>query len=418
MKYSNDTLELLLYQKYVKLLGLVLFFVFLLFSCQSHQEPDKTKLVYSSLDIPTDSSVILGIGRMDTLIALIDGRTVAVVGNQTSVVNDSIHLVDTLLSRKVNIVKVFSPEHGFRGTGSAGQKIDNSIDAKTRIPIISLYGAHKKPTKFDLQGVDFVIFDIQDVGVRFYTYISTLHYVMEACAESNISLLVLDRPNPNGDYIDGPVLELKHRSFVGMHPVPVVHGMTIGEYALMVNGEKWLKDQKKCDLTVLTCLNYQHDMRYILPIPPSPNLRSEISVRLYPSLCFFEGTTVSVGRGTDQPFELYGHPELDPTDFNFTPKSQMGAIYPKHQNISCGGVYLGEEPINSRFSLDYLMAAINELGDPVSVINRKKFFILLSGTEKLYRQILAGSSEDEIRQTWQPDLEKFKQIRAKYLCYD
>ena len=396
----------------------MLFFVFLLFSCQSHQEPDKTKLVYSSLDIPTDSSVILGIGRMDTLIALIDGRTVAVVGNQTSVVNDSIHLVDTLLSRKVNIVKVFSPEHGFRGTGSAGQKIDNSIDAKTRIPIISLYGAHKKPTKFDLQGVDFVIFDIQDVGVRFYTYISTLHYVMEACAESNISLLVLDRPNPNGDYIDGPVLELKHRSFVGMHPVPVVHGMTIGEYALMVNGEKWLKDQKKCDLTVLTCLNYQHDMRYILPIPPSPNLRSEISVRLYPSLCFFEGTTVSVGRGTDQPFELYGHPELDPTDFNFTPKSQTGAIYPKHQNISCGGVYLGEEPINSRFSLDYLMAAINELGDPVSVINRKKFFILLSGTEKLYRQILAGSSEDEIRQTWQPDLEKFKQIRAKYLCYD
>ena len=377
----------------------MLFFVFLLFSCQSHQEPEKTKLVYSSTDIPTDSSVILGINRMDSLLALIDGRTVAVVGNQTSVVNDSIHLVDTLLSRKVNIVKVFSPEHGFRGTGSAGQKIDNSIDAKTRIPIISLYGAHKKPTKFDLQGVDFVIFDIQDVGVRFYTYISTLHYVMEACAELNLSLLVLDRPNPNGDYIDGPVLELKHRSFVGMHPVPVVHGMTIGEYALMVNGEKWLKDQKKCDLTVLTCLNYQHDMRYILPIPPSPNLRSEISVRLYPSLCFFEGTTVSVGRGTDQPFELYGHPELDPTDFNFTPKSQMGAIYPKHQNISCGGVYLGEEPINSRFSLDYLMAAINELGDPVSVINRKKFFILLSGTEKLYRQILAGSSEDEIRQT-------------------
>jgi uncharacterized protein YbbC (DUF1343 family) len=355
---------------------------------------------------------------MDSLLALIDGRTVAVVGNQTSVVNDSIHLVDTLLSRKVNIVKVFSPEHGFRGTGSAGQKIDNSIDAKTGIPIISLYGAHKKPTKSDLHGVDFVIFDIQDVGVRFYTYISTLHYVMEACAELNLSLLVLDRPNPNGDYIDGPVLELKHRSFVGMHPVPVVHGMTIGEYALMVNGEKWLKDQKKCDLTVLTCLNYQHDMRYILPIPPSPNLRSEISVRLYPSLCFFEGTTVSVGRGTDQPFELYGHPELDPTDFNFTPKSQMGAIYPKHQNISCGGVYLGEEPINSRFSLDYLMTAINELGDPVSVINRKKFFILLSGTEKLYRQILAGYSEDEIRKTWQPDLEKFKQIRAKYLRYD
>ena len=411
-------MELLLYQKYIKLLGLVLFFVFLLFSCQSHQEPVKIKLDYSSEDKPIDTSLTLGIGRMDSLISLIDGRAVAVVGNQTSVLNDSIHLVDTLLSRKVNIVKVFSPEHGFRGTGSAGQKIDNSLDAKTGIPIISLYGAHKKPTKSDLEGIDFVIFDIQDVGVRFYTYISTLHYVMEACAELNIALLVLDRPNPNGDYIDGPVLELKHRSFVGMHPVPVVHGMTIGEYALMVNGEKWLKDQKKCDLTVLTCLNYKHDMRYVLPIPPSPNLRSEISVRLYPSLCFFEGTTVSVGRGTDQPFELYGHPKLDSTDFNFTPKSQMGAIYPKHQNITCGGVYLGEEPNNSKFTLAYLIAAIDELGDPMSVINRKKFFILLSGTENLYRQILAGHSEDEIRKTWQSDLEIFKQIRAKYLCYD
>jgi uncharacterized protein YbbC (DUF1343 family) len=241
---------------------------------------------------------------------------------------------------------------------------------------------------------------------------------MEACAELGLPVLVLDRPNPNGDYIDGPILELAHRSFVGMHPVPVVHGMTIGEYALMINGEHWLKDSVQCNLTILSCKNYSHEMVYSLPIPPSPNLRSDISVRLYPSLCFFEGTTVSVGRGTDHPFELYGHPDMDKDEFSFKPKSTMGAVYPTHQNIECGGVNLIDESLASRFTLSYLIRALKLIGDPVSTINRKKFFILLSGTEKLYNQIISGLSENEIRKTWYRDLEDYRGIRAKYLKYD
>jgi uncharacterized protein YbbC (DUF1343 family) len=418
MKYSNDTLRLLLFQKYIKLSGLVFFFVFLLFSCQSHQETDKNIIQFHVSQTEKDSSLYLGIDRMDSLVALLAGKSIAIVGNQTSVLKDSIHLVDTLIARNIDVIKVFSPEHGFRGKGSAGQKIDNSMDAKTGIPIISLYGSHKKPSKSDMAGVSLVVFDIQDVGVRFYTYISTLHYVMEACAEYNIPIVVLDRPNPNGDYIDGPVLEMEHRSFVGMHPVPVVHGMTIGEYALMINGENWLKDSLQCDLKVLRCLNYSHNMKYSLPVAPSPNLRSDIAVRLYPSLCFFEGTTVSVGRGTAQPFELYGHPNLEKSVFRFKPKSQTGAVYPKHQNIECGGVYLGDEPMTSRFSLAYLLEAIRELGDPVSTINRKKFFILLSGTEKLYNQIIKGLSEEKIRKTWAADLKAYKKMRTKYLQYN
>jgi uncharacterized protein YbbC (DUF1343 family) len=418
MKYSKDTIEILLYQKYTKLMGLVLFFVFLLFSCQSHPGASEHSTKNEVKVALEDSSLVIGAERMEELIEIIGSRSVALVGNQTSVLNNNTHLVDTLLSRDLKLVKVFSPEHGFRGTASAGQKINNSKDEKTGLPIVSLYGDHKKPTKEDLANIELVIFDIQDVGVRFYTYISTLHYVMEACAELGLPVLVLDRPNPNGDYIDGPILELAHRSFVGMHPVPVVHGMTIGEYALMINGEHWLKDSVQCNLTILPCKNYSHEMVYSLPIPPSPNLRSDISIRLYPSLCFFEGTTVSVGRGTDHPFELYGHPDMDKDEFSFKPKSTMGAVYPKHQNIECGGVNLIDESLASRFTLSYLIRALKLIGDPVSTINRKKFFILLSGTEKLYNQIISGLSENEIRKTWYRDLEDYRGIRAKYLKYD
>jgi uncharacterized protein YbbC (DUF1343 family) len=418
MKYSKDTIEILLYQKYTKLMGLVLFFVFLLFSCQSHPGASEHSTKNEVKVALEDSSLVIGAERMEELIEIIGSRSVALVGNQTSVLNNNTHLVDTLLSRDLKLVKVFSPEHGFRGTASAGQKINNSKDEKTGLPIVSLYGDHKKPTKEDLANIELVIFDIQDVGVRFYTYISTLHYVMEACAELGLPVLVLDRPNPNGDYIDGPILELAHRSFVGMHPVPVVHGMTIGEYALMINGEHWLKDSVQCNLTILPCKNYSHEMVYSLPIPPSPNLRSDISIRLYPSLCFFEGTTVSVGRGTDHPFELYGHPDMDKDEFSFKPKSTMGAVYPKHQNIECGGVNLIDESLASRFTLSYLIRALKLIGDPVSTINRKKFFILLSGTEKLYNQIISGMSENEIRKTWYRDLEDYRGMRAKYLKYD
>ena len=266
----------------------MLFFVFLLFSCQSHPERSDHHSNNNALVENEDSSLVLGAERIEELIEIIGDRAVAVVGNQTSILGNATHLVDTLLRRDVQLIKVFSPEHGFRGKGSAGQKINDSKDEMTGLPIVSLYGDHKKPTKEDLANIELVIFDIQDVGVRFYTYISTLHNVMEACAEFGLPVLVLDRPNPNGDYIDGPVLEIAHKSFVGMHPVPVVHGMTIGEYALMINGEHWLKDSLQCDLKVLACKNYHHAMEYSLPVPPSPNLRSDISIRLYPSLFLIE----------------------------------------------------------------------------------------------------------------------------------
>lgn len=396
----------------------MLFFVFLLFSCQSHPERSDHHSNNNTLVENEDSSLVLGAERIEELIEIIGDRAVAVVGNQTSILGNATHLVDTLLRRDVQLIKVFSPEHGFRGKGSAGQKINDSKDEMTGLPIVSLYGDHKKPTKEDLANIELVIFDIQDVGVRFYTYISTLHNVMEACAEFGLPVLVLDRPNPNGDYIDGPVLEIAHKSFVGMHPVPVVHGMTIGEYALMINGEHWLKDSLQCDLKVLACKNYHHAMEYSLPVPPSPNLRSDISIRLYPSLCFFEGTTISVGRGTKQPFELYGHPDMDKDNFSFKPKSMMGAVYPKHQNLQCGGVNLSNESLDSRFTLHYLLDALKLTGDPVSTINRKKFFVLLSGSEKLYNQIINGLSEKEIRKTWRSDLDAYSAIRNKYLRYD
>ena len=327
---------------------------------------------------------------------------VAVVANQTSVVKTNweqpgritygTHIVDTLLAEGVNITKIFCPEHGFRGTAAAGAHVDNSVDPKTGIPIISLYGKNKKPTPKQMKDIDAVIFDLQDVGCRFYTYISTLHYVMEACAEANIPLIVLDRPNPNGHYVDGPVLDTATcRSFVGMHPVPIVYGMTIGEYAMMINGEGWLQGGEKCDLTVVPMQGYKRDsVGYELPVPPSPNLRNAHAIALYPSLCLFEGTACGVGRGTDHPFEwvTYGTDTLD----------------------------LRQEIAPTAFSLKYLIEMYRRVPNGKFFL-KSNFFEKLAGITELRRQIESGMSEEEIRATWQPALDRFKQIRKKYLIY-
>lgn len=348
---------------------------------------------------------------------LLKGKKVGVVGNQTSVIG-STHLVDSLLSLGINVVRVYSPEHGFRGDADAGQKINHEVDQKTGLQIVSLYGKNKKPTQEQIEDLDVILFDIQDVGVRFYTYISTLHYVMEAAAEASIPVLVLDRPNPNGHYIDGPVLDSQFESFVGMHKVPVVYGMTIGEYAKMINGEHWLKDSVVCDLTVIPCKGYVHTSEYDLPIAPSPNLRTANSINLYPSLCFFEGTIVSVGRGTETPFEIYGHPKFKEGDFAFTPVSSFGSKHPKLENEKCKGYDLSEtKERKSQLDLGYLLNANKQL-EGVTWIDNPKFFNLLAGNDILIEQIKKGLSEDEIRQTWQDDLNQFKLIRSKYLMYD
>ena len=328
-------------------------------------------------------------------------KKVALVGNQTSIVGNT-HLVDTLLACGANVTKIFCPEHGFRGTAAAGAHVDNSTDPKTGLPIISLYGKNKKPTKEQLKDVDCVVFDLQDVGCRFYTYISTLHYVMEACAENNIPLLVLDRPNPNGHYVDGPVLDTaRYRSFVGMHPVPIVYGMTIGEYAQMINGEHWINGT--CDLTVVPMQGYKRDsVGYELPVPPSPNLRNAHAIALYPSLCLFEGTNCGVGRGTDWPFEIvtYGKDTLN-----------------LRQEI-CGG--LGStsvaEPAPAAFSLKYLMTMYKRVPKGKFFL-RNNFFDKLAGNGDLRKQLEKGMSEEEIRTTWQPALDEFMKIREKYLIY-
>lgn len=361
---------------------------------------------------------ILGIDRLHLFMDSLQNKNIAVVGNQTSVVGNT-HLVDTLLALKLKVIKVFAPEHGFRGEADAGEKVHSTIDEKTGLPLISLYGQNKKPQAAQLADVDIVIYDIQDVGVRFYTYISTLHYVMEACAENGKQLVVLDRPNPNGHYIDGPIRDPEHRSFVGMHPVPIVYGMTIGEYAMMINGEKWLRDGLACKMWVIPCKNYTHKTKYVLPVAPSPNLRSEAAIALYPSLCLFEATTVSVGRGTEYPFEVFGHPKFPPTEFTFTPISLMGAKHPMYENKLCYGFDLRKSISRRKYeiNLNYLIQARDLLGDSSSFIDQVGFFNRLAGTSKLREQIYAGWSAKEIRATWQPGLDEFKKIRQKYLLY-
>ncbi|MFD0993605.1 exo-beta-N-acetylmuramidase NamZ family protein [Tenacibaculum geojense] len=359
--------------------------------------------------------IITGAESTSLYLPLLKGKNIAIVANQTSTIGDT-HLVDFLHKQSsIQVLKVFAPEHGFRGKADAGETIKDGIDTKTGLPIISLYGKNKKPSPSQLENIDIVVFDIQDVGARFYTYISTLHYVMEACAEANIPIIVLDRPNPNGHYVDGPLLDKKHKSFVGMHPVPVVYGMTIGEYGNMINGEKWLQNNINCDLTVIKLQNYNRNTPYSLPIKPSPNLPNDTAINLYPSLCFFEGTNVSAGRGTSKQFQIYGSPFLNKSEFSFTPKPNEGAKYPKHNGKICYGEDLSSTKKVAQIHLKWLINAYQQTSDKTTFFN--SFFTKLAGTTKLQEQIKNGFSEQEIKASWKEDLNKFKKIRDKYLLY-
>lgn len=363
--------------------------------------------------------VQLGNERMSLYLDSLRGKRVAIVANQSSLIGKT-HLVDTLLALGIQIQKVFAPEHGFRGTADAGEKIWSHIDQITGLPIVSLYGSNKKPRPDQLWDVDIVLFDIQDVGVRFYTYISTLHLVMEACAENKKSLIVLDRPNPNAHYVDGPIREAEHTSFIGMHPVPIVYGMTIGEYALMINGELWLHNDVRSQLYIVPCKNYNHKMKYEIPIPPSPNLRTDLAITLYPSLCFFEATTVSVGRGTEKPFEIYGHPQFNRTGYSFTPVPTIGAKEPLWENKPCNGYDLAgvQRKRAYEINLSWLINAQNQLGDSLKFIDQRNFFDRLAGTSDLRQQLFEGCTAKEIKSTWKPGLDAFMLTRKKYLIYE
>lgn len=327
----------------------------------------------------------------------------------------SISIVDFLVGHKINVQKIFAPEHGFRGIADAGEHIIDGKDSKTGVPIFSIYGNKKKLKPEQLDDIDIMIFDLQDVGARFYTYISSLHYMMESCAEANIPLLVLDRPNPNGGIVDGPVLENEFSSFVGMHQIPVLHGMTIGEYAQMINGEHWLKNGEQCRLTVIHCTNYSHKMAYNLPVKPSPNLPNEQAVNLYPSLCFFEGTNISVGRGTEKQFQIYGSPQLPKINFEFVPMPNLGSKEPMYQGKTCYGEDLSKVSKVTQLELKWLIAAYQNCEDKKMFFN--PFFTKLAGTDKLQQQIEAEIPEIEIRKTWQQGLKDFKKTRQKYLLY-
>ena len=383
--------------------------------------------------------VIPGAERMETYLPLIKGKSVAIFANQTSMVKNT-HLVDTLIKSGIRVVKIFGPEHGFRGDADAGEKVGTDIDKQTGIEVISLYGSHNKPTKEDLENVDVMIFDIQDVGVRFYTFISSLQYYMEAALELKKPLLILDRPNPNGFYVDGPVLDPKFKSFVGMQPIPVVYGMTIGEYSLMLLGEKWLSEKANETATyyktaqnsrdtpfhclVIKCKNYDHNTRYILPVKPSPNLPDIQSIYWYPSTCFFEATNLSEGRGTEKPFQLFGHPSLPKYLKSFTPHSMPGAKDPKLKDQVCYGWDVSEISlkgagnVNNHIQLKWILQAYSIFPD------KSKFFISatslnrLAGNDKLEQQIKDGKTEAQIRATWEPALSSFKIIRKKYLLYN
>lgn len=361
-----------------------------------------------------------GAENIDAYWPLINNKKVGIVTNQTGIIplekNKYISIVDYLISNKnINIIKIFAPEHGFRGTADAGELIKDGKDTKTGLPIVSLYGDNKKPKPGQLAEIEIMVFDLQDVGARFYTYISTLHYMMEACAENNIPLLVLDRPNPNINVIDGPILEKDFTSFVGMHPIPLLHGMTIGEYAKMINGEKWLKNGIKCNLKVISCLNYSRKMNYSLPVKPSPNLPNDQSINLYASLCLFEGTNVSIGRGTETQFQVYGSPFLPKSNYSFVPIPNFGAKEPLYKNEICNGELLTNYPKVDKLEFKWLIKAYNSTNDKTKFFN--PFFTKLAGNKKLQIQIEKGTSEIEIRKTWAKGLEDFKKMRFKYLLY-
>ena len=400
--------------------------LFCFFACSTAQNPSEVKVQrQDSNGLAQSSRLTVGAERTELYFPELLGKRVGLVANHSSRVKKH-HLLDSLLSAKINVVKIFTPEHGFRGEADAGENVRDEIDLKTGTPIVSLYGNNKKPADVQMQNIDIMVFDIQDVGARFYTYISTLHYIMEACAEHQILLIVLDRPNPNGFYVDGPILEKKYHSFVGMHPVPVVHGMTIGEYAAMINSEGWLNNMEKdftkkkllCELTIIRMKNYTHKMEYSLPIKPSPNLPNDQAINLYPSLCFFEGTFINAGRGTDMQFQVFGAPSLPASKYTFeyTPQSNEGAKDPKFKGQLCHGKDLRKEPRLNKINLEWLIDAYNANGKKKDFFN--SFFVKLAGTDKLQKQIEQGLSAEEIRDSWKAGLENFKEIRKKYLLYD
>jgi len=433
--YRHQTISKRKRLPYLYLIGISL----LIFSCKPAQKGVRNSVAINKstvINSEKTSRFSTGADNYKAYFSLLEGKKVGVVTNQTGIVlYDSIymlpdsdglshiegfdrkksHLVDFLVKNKIDIQKIYAPEHGFRGTADAGEHVIDGKDVKTGIPIISLYGENRKPKPEQLQGIDVLIFDLQDVGARFYTYISTLHYIMEACTENNIQLLVLDRPNPNISIVDGPILEKEFTSFVGMHPIPLLHGMTIGEYAQMINGENWLKNEVLCDLKIIACAGYNREMIYSLPEKPSPNLPNDQAINLYPSLCLFEGTNVSVGRGTEKQFQIYGSPYLPKSDFSFTPVPNFGAKDPVYNGIECYGEDLTAIQKTDKLELKWLLKAYNETADKTKFFT--PFFTKLAGTKKLQEQIEAGLSEDEIRESWKSGLHDFKKLRKPYLIY-
>lgn len=392
-------------------------------------------IVFTSFSYTTNAQILTGADQSNLYLTMLKDKKVGVLTNQTGIILkkellnisanpkdktevvkiNTLHLVDYLIENKINLKKIYAPEHGFRGTADAGELIKDGKDTKTGLPIISLYGNNKKPTKEQLAGIDVMLFDLQDVGARFYTYISSLHYLMEACAENNIPIIILDRPNPKGAIIDGPILEMENKSFVGMHPIPVLHGMTIGEYAKMINGEKWLKNGIQAKLNIISCVNYNKGMHYSLPVKPSPNLPNDTAINLYTSLCFFEGTNVSMGRGTEKQFQIYGSPFLENMNFSFTPKPNNGAKDPVHNGKLCYGEDLSQNHSVDGLSLKWLIKSYNHSSNKEKFFNN--FFIKLAGTNKLQKQIEKGISEENIRKTWRIGLDDFSHTRKKYLLY-
>lgn len=408
--------------KHLKVFGFLVL-VFTLFSgvitaCNSGVEPEVKTEIKSGDDQIPQMEIRAAAERTAAYFRYLKDKKIAIVANPSSLV-DNVHLLDTLIGAGFDVDRVLAPEHGFRGKAEAGEHVESGTDSKTGVKVVSLYGRNRKPSTEDLQGLDVVVFDLQDVGVRFYTYVSTMHYVMEKCAEMGITFMVLDRPNPNGFYIDGPVLDEKYKSFIGMHKVPLVHGMTLGEFALMINGEGWLRNGMKADLKVIPVDNYTHDSFYELPVAPSPNLPNMKSVYLYPSLGLFEGTMMSIGRGTDFPFQVIGHPALDTGSFYFTPRSIPGAsMYPKHEAKECRGWDLRDTAValrdQKKLHMSWILATYKRVNGNMYF---KNFFFKLSGNELLRNKIEEGWTEEQIRQSWQKDINDFKKIRRKYLLY-
>ena len=398
----------------VKLITKITFVIFLVSYIPTNVYAFQKKMQNKGIEY-TINAIKTGADNYEMYLPLLKNKKVGIITNQTGILSNKTHLVDFLSEQKIVIQTIFAPEHGFRGTADAGEHVIDGKDPKTGLSIISLYGDNKKPKPAQLKGIDMMLFDLQDVGARFYTYISSLHYVMEACAENGIPLIILDRPNPNGNIVDGPLLEKEFTSFVGMHPIPLLHGMTIGEYAKMINGEKWLKNGVFCELKVIPCTNYNRKMAYSLPVKPSPNLPNDQSINLYASLCFFEGTNVSVGRGTEKQFQIYGSPFLTKTNFSFTPKPNFGAKDPLYNGKECFGEDLTTYPKLKQLELKWLIKAYQNTEDKSKFFNA--FFTKLAGTKKLQQQIESGTSESKIRMSWQKNLNAFKNMRIKYLIY-